>query len=270
MSLSLTLTEAIDEVVQTFITRVSSKYKIDNTELTCLWRGDDVKTKKSSPTKSAESSESTAEIDHDVLLKCNKAELVALCKAHGHKCSGAKSVLMGRLLGKEANVENPKAKGKSKKTKAAQAAAVKATPIAKKLTANIPNILIRRNKYNNYEHPETGLVFDNDTKIVIGKQNDDGSVDPLTEDNIDQCNAFKFKFKIPSDLDQKSTLAEVKVDELSDEEEEDLDIEEEEEEEEELEIEEDDEEELNEDDLLEDDDLLGDEEEFEDYVSDDE
>jgi len=264
MSLSQTLTKTIDEVIQTFITRVSNKYNLDNDDLKSLWEGDVVKSKKVVTTPVDDSP--PGEIDHEVLLKCNKAELVALCKAHGHKCSGSKSILMNRLLGKE-EASTPKSKPKSKKTKAAQQAAVKATPVAKKLTAKIPNILIRRNQYNNYEHPETGLIFDNDSKIVIGKQNDDGSVDPLTEEDIDQCNAFKFKFKIPIDLDSKSTLVDVKVDELSeedeDEDEDELDVDVDEEE---LDVDE----ELVEEDLLDDDDLLGEDEEFEDYESDEE
>lgn len=281
MSLSLTLKEAIDEVLQTFISKVATEYKLDTNELQSLWSGESITSKPtvkkvSSQPKESESKSPAKEIDPEILLKCNKAELVALCKSHGHKCSGTKTILMNRLLGKEDNTENtPKESSKPKaKSKAVKQAAVAATPIAQKLTANIPNILIRRNKFNNYEHPETGLVFDNETKVVYGKQNDNGTVDPLTDDDIDQCNAFKFKFKIPTNLDQKSTLNEVKVDELSEEEEEeeeeDLEIEEDEveldEEEEELN---EDEEELNEDELLEnDDDVLGDDEEFEDYVSD--
>lgn len=272
MSLSLTLTESINEVLQTFISKVATEYKLDVNELQALWTGGDLSSKPEKKVTQKPTSQAVKvepkEIDHEVLLKCNKAELIALCKSHGHKCSGNKTILMNRLLGKEDNADGtPKTTPKpTAKSKAAKQAAVAATPIAQKLTANIPNILIRRNKFNNYEHPETGLVFDNENKVVYGKQNDDGSVDPLTEDDIDQCNAFKFKFNIPKNLDHKSTLNEVKVDELSDEE----DLEEDElDDAEELEVEEEEEEEeLNEEDLLEDDDLLEEDEEFEEYVSD--
>lgn len=260
MSLSLTLTETINEVLQTFISRVATEYNLDTTELQSLWSGCDLSSKPIKKTVNqvakCDSKSPPQEIDPDVLLKCNKAELVALCKSHGYKCSGTKTNLMSRLLGKDDNTkeDTPKASKKPPaKSKAAKQAAVVATPVAQKLTANIPNILIRRNKYNNYEHPETGLVFDNETKIVYGKQNENGSVDPLTDEDIDQCNAFKFKFKIPKNLDQKSTLDQCKVDELSDEELED----------DELEVEE---EELAEEEL-EEDDLIGDDDEFEDYVS---
>lgn len=270
MSLSLTITESIEEVIQTFIERVATKYNLNNTELKSLWQGDEVKTKKietktpAPPKDTKPASSAPTAVDPNALLKCNKAELIALCKTHGHKCSGTKSDLLNRLLGKDdAGSENGSDKESAKpktesKSKAAQQAAVKATPVAQKLTANIPHIIIRRNKFNNYEHPETGLIFDNDSQIVIGKQKEDGTVEQLDEDAIDQCNAYKFKFKIPNNLDQKSSLLNVKVDELDDEEEE---------EEEEVEKED----ELAEEDLLEDEeDLLGDEDDFEEYLSENE
>jgi hypothetical protein len=225
MSLSLTLTE----IIKTFINKVSDKYDIDKTELEGLWEGEELKSS-------------------NQVSKPNKAELIALCKTHGKKCSGTKSILVNRLLGKDETDESVKIK-----TKITKQEVVKDVPVIKKLTANIPNILIRRNKFNNYEHPETSLIFDNETKLVIGKQKDDGTIDQLTEDDIDQCNAFKFKFKIPRDLDQKLNLGDVKVDELSEDEEKELV-----EEEDEL-VEE---EELVEEDL--------DEDEFEEYVSEDE
>jgi len=248
MSLSLTLTE----IIKTFINKVSDKYDIDKTELEGLWEGEELKSNNqvSKPKKIVKELKESTKIDlePDVLLKCNKAELIALCKTHGKKCSGTKSILVNRLLGKDEADESVKIK-----TKITKQEVVKDVPVIKKLTANIPNILIRRNKFNNYEHPETSLIFDNETKLVIGKQKDDGTIDQLTEDDIDQCNAFKFKFKIPRDLDQKLNLGDIKVDELSEDEEEELV-----EEEDEL-VEE---EELVEEDL--------DEDEFEEYVSEDE
>jgi hypothetical protein len=262
MSLSLTLTEAIDKVINNFIDKVSSKYNVDSNELLSLWTGGEVKesTKKVELKSPSPINKKSTAVDPDVLLKCNKAELVAMCKTHGRKCSGTKSDLISRLLGKEDGIKVSTPVSKKNKSSKVKEDLIKATPVVKKLTANIPNILIRRNKWNNFEHPETKFVFDNDTKIVIGKQNEnDKDISPLTEDDIDKCNAFKFKFNIPSDLDYKSTLDEVKVDELSEDEMEmEMEIEEEEEEEE-----------LNEEDLL-DDDLLGDEDDIEDYVSEDE
>jgi hypothetical protein len=249
MSLNGVLQEAIDKVIQNFILKVSTTYNLDNNELNDIWTGGG--NSKSNTNKETTSPKELEPINPHSLLKCNKAELSALCKQHGYKCSGTKTDLISRLLGKddEKKTDDKKSKSTSKKSPPKEA-----TPLEKKLVANIPNILIKRNKYNNYEHPETGLVFNNETKIVIGKQNKNGSVDHLTEEDIDQCNAFKFKFQIPSNLDRKSKLVDVKVEELDEEEEED----------EELEVVE--EEELNEEELgeeveLEDDELLEEEDE---------
>lgn len=251
MSLSLSLTKTIDEVIQTFIKKVSDKYNLNNNELVSIWKGEsNIKESKTDKTEHIEEKKKSNEISQDVLLNCNKAELIALCKANGHKCSGSKIILINRLLGKDEN-ESPNKSIKSE-SKVNKVSAIKSTPIAKKLTANIPNILIRRNQFNNYEHPETGLVFNNETKVVIGKQNGDGSIDHLTAEDIDKCNAFKFKFDIPTNLDHKSTLKEVKVDELSEDEDDELQVEEDEIDEEDIEEEE----------------LLEDEEEFEEYVTD--
>ena len=255
MSLSLTLTEAIDTVIQNFINQVAEKHDLDKNELRCLWDGEESKQKKTNTKPVDKPAEEKKEVDPTALLKCTKAELVSMCKSRNYKYSGTKISLMNRLLGKEDGTPSRSSKKAKKKVPP-----VKSTLVSKKLTANIPNILIRRNQFNNYEHPETGLVFDNESKVVIGKQNDDGSIEPLTEDDIDKCNAFKFKFNIPENLDSKTSLVEVKVDEL------------EEDEGDELEIDEDEDEEYEEEELVEEE-LLGDEDEEEyeeEYITEDE
>lgn len=275
MSLSLTLSTTIEEVIHKYIATVSDKFNINQDELYSIWQGKPgtgpnrteahinkqiQEVKKAREVKS--DSKTPEPIDPGVLLKCNKAELIALCKTHGHKCSGTKEALVSRLLGK-VDSSTPASKKKPSST-TTKVSTTKATPVIKNLVANIPNILIRRNQHNNYEHPETGLVFNNATKVVIGKQNDNGSIDQLTENDIDQCNAFKFKFEIPLDLDSKSNLNDVKVDELEEgeetEETEETEEAEEDLEEDDLEIVEE-EEELNDEDF-EDDELLGDDEEY--------
>jgi hypothetical protein len=241
MSLSLTLSETIDKVIQTFITKVAIKYNLKDSELNELWSGKTSSTPSSTPSLNEEKTV----VDNSTLLKCTKAELSALCKTHGHKCSGTKAELISRLLGVSFTETDTK-----KTTNKKAVPDVKTTTVVKKLTANIPKILIRRNSHNNYEHPESGLVFDNSSQTVIGKQNDNGTVDDLTEEDIDKCNAFKFKFKLPKNLDKKSNLVNVEVDDLDDDDDDDgVEIEEEEE-------------------LLEEDDLLGDDEEYEEYTDD--
>tara|TARA_Y100000389_G_scaffold196544_1_gene229637 strand:+ start:69 stop:839 length:771 start_codon:yes stop_codon:yes gene_type:complete len=253
MSLSNSLTESIDKVIETFVERVSKQYNLDKEELQSLWGG---KTQNTSIKKDITNS-NKMEVNQDNLLKYNKQELIALCKNKGKKCSGTKVMLINRLLGKE-DEEEKKSPISKKSTSKKQH---EKTPVVKKLSANIPNILIRRNQFNNYEHPESGLVFNSKEKIVIGKQNDNGSIDDLTEEDIDKCNAFKFKYKIPINLDHKSTLENVKVDELSEEEEDEEDTELIAEDSEEIELE--DEEELDEEELIGDEEIDEEEEEEE-------
>jgi hypothetical protein len=55
---------------------------------------------------------------------------------------------------------------------------------------------IRRNLHGNYEHAETGLVVNVNNKAVYGKQNKDGTVSPLTEDDIKLCQLYKFNYML--------------------------------------------------------------------------
>jgi hypothetical protein len=232
MSLSKTVTKAIDGVVHNFIQQISDKYKISPEELLYIWEGDN-SSLKLKPKTSAPIIPDDA--DHSLLMKCTKLELVALCKEKGLRHTGkTKSVLVARLTGKEEPVKTtPKSKAKSK---------IKDVPVIKKLISNIPRVAIRRNQFGKFEHPETSLIFNNKTQKVIGKQNDDGTIDDLTPTDIDICNQYKFQYETPENLDKNSTLADVKVDDLEEEQIEEEEFEEEEFEGEEFEEEEEEEE----------------------------
>ncbi len=52
---------------------------------------------------------------------------------------------------------------------------------------------------------------------LIGKQNDDGTIDDLNAELIDLCNKHKFEYELPTDLDKKSGLDDVEIEELDDE-----------------------------------------------------
>lgn len=258
MSLSSTLAVAINDTINTFISNIASKYNLDESEIKAMWDNNTKHSetkKKDTPVITKKETQNNPE--HSQILKASKAELIAMCKTYGHKCSGTKEALIARLLGKSDEKSSSPSEEKTQTKKAETKAPSQQSTIIKKLTANIPDILIKRNKFNNYEHAETGLIFDNNTKIVIGKQKSDGSIEELTEEDIDKCNAYKFVYKLPKNLDHKATLADVKVAELDEEENEN-----------ETEAEasaskrEDDEEQLGEDDF-EEEELLEEEEEFE-------
>lgn len=75
---------------------------------------------------------------------------------------------------------------------------------------------LRKNPYGNYEHKDTGFVFDPQTKEVCGKQVAD-RVKPLTLSDIELCKQFGFKFQMPEKFEDELLVDETQlsdVDEL--------------------------------------------------------
>ena len=143
------------------------------------------------------------ELDPEKILKANKQELVAMCKMKGLKCSGTKNELISRLVSK------PVAQKSQKKKKEV------ITPLViKKINASIPAIQIKKNKFGNYEHSDTELIFDKHSKKVIGKQHSDGQLIELSHSDIDLCNKYKFSYNLPENLNKKSTLDDIQIDDL--------------------------------------------------------
>lgn len=56
------------------------------------------------------------------------------------------------------------------------------------------NYKILKDKYGNYVHSESGLVFRALDKVVYGKITDDGTVLPLTKLDIEECKKYKFHY----------------------------------------------------------------------------
>ena len=247
MSLSETLFKHFEDAIETYANNIAEKYSLDKDELLDLWNnGAKKKPVARAPVQHTTKSDLTSVDMNDLSLErlnnCNKAELSALCKAKGCKCTGTKAVLIDRLLGREENsepkstakkpVENKKSVKKTERTTAT-------LDVVKKLTADIPVIPLRRNAHGNLVHPETSLVFDKKLNIVVGKQEDDGTISELTDDDIEACKRFKFKYSLPDNLEKKGDLDQVKIEELDessdvevvdDEEEDDIDVEDDEEE----------------------------------------
>lgn len=72
---------------------------------------------------------------------------------------------------------------------------------------------LRKNAFGNYEHKDTGFVFDPATKEVYGKQLID-RVKPLSMSDIEVCKQFGFKFQIPEKFEDD--VVEVDETQLSD------------------------------------------------------
>lgn len=209
MPFNQSLTKAVDEIIYSFVQQVADKHNLDPNELITMWNGE--------PSGKTNTSVTTIpytdDMDNQDVWKLKKPELQALCRKKGVKCSGTKEQLISYLLGKD----SPSPKKSSSNKKKNESKVVETTPVAKKLTAKVPTVAIRRNQFGNHEHPETSLVFDKKTKKVIGKQNDDGTIDDLTKTDIDICNQYKFEYTTPDNLEKKTKLDDEKVEGLEEE-----------------------------------------------------
>lgn len=123
------------------------------------------------------------------LTRKKKVELQAMCKERNLPVTGSKQVLIDRLLSPNPPPKSsPKAKKKSSK---------KVAVVLQQLMSRNTAINVRRNLFNNYEHVTTGFIFDESNHNVIGKQNNDGTIDQLTEQDIELCKEYKFNYEIP-------------------------------------------------------------------------
>lgn len=226
MSLNQTVTKAINEVIANFVQQISSKYDLDPNDLLELWNGNSILTKVV-PKKSVVTDipSATDDIDENALLQYKKPEIQALCRQRGLKCTGTKEQLIALLLSKDSNKVSQKKEVVAKKAEPVKKAP--STPVAQKLVSSIPTVAIRRNQHGHHEHPETSFVFDKKTKKAMGKQNEDGTINDLTPEDIDICNQWKFQYVLPDNLDKKTKLNDEKVDELDYEDEEVLESDEE-------------------------------------------
>ena len=171
-----------------FLKRIASKYNLDKEEITSEWKQfDELNTSYN---------------------KMKKPELVQLCVEKGYKSTGSKPELIVYLIDEVKQEEETKSAQKRKKTTLKEPSASVTTPpiveILKKISAASPIIVIRRNEHGNHEHADSRFVFNPTTKKVIGKQEDDGSVVPITKSDIDTCNKYNFDYEIPESLDGSS------------------------------------------------------------------
>ena len=146
----------------------------------------------------------TSSIDPSKIMGATVPELKAMCKANKLSTGGKKQDLIDRLVSM-VNKGSIGASTQDNVTDESQVA-VPSAPKKKKRSPNrmpnipISSIQIKKNDHGNYEHPETKLIFDKESKQVIGKQQDDGTISTLTEEDIQQCDQFKFTYKIPEKI----------------------------------------------------------------------
>ena len=218
-----TITQVVEDTVNNLVDKLSKKLNIDKKELFDIIndvtenRHQNIEDRVEKPKAKKQQT-----IDHSVpekksdipseleLQKCSKDDLKALCKSKGMKVSGKKDDLIQRLVKGEKKASPTRKKSPIKKQSQ--------STIEKSIKKEIPTIQIRRNKFGNYEHAESQLVFDKDEQVVYGKQSETSSGDSqileLTKEDIETCNKFKFKFRQPDNLTDNNFI---KVSELEDE-----------------------------------------------------
>ena len=238
MSFSQVLSDSVNKVIETYISKVSSQFNISKEDLLKLWNGEKVST--SATTKAQESTVAPLPLSPE-LANLSYKELVAQCKSRGLKAVGNKEQLLERLTGganasanvssseskvSESNATESKPKSRSsssKKTKTKKDAEEPVQkPVIKSVQATIKPMEIKKNKFGNFENPETGFIFDRASREVIGKQGADGKVLPLEESDIETCNKFKFKYVLPDNLnskDKKVVIEDMEEEDVADEEE---------------------------------------------------
>lgn len=110
-----------------------------------------------------------------------KTELVTMCKQKNVSSNGTKHDLALRIL--EVKTES--------------------FPKKKTVEEDKDSLILRivKNAHGNYVHEKTLMVFDPNTKRVMGVQNKNGSIRPLNRNDIDICQKHKFQYVIPDLLD---------------------------------------------------------------------
>ena len=94
--------------------------------------------------------------------------------------------------------------------------------LQEKIEKRTSEIEVKRNKFGNFEHQGSGIVLDRNTHKAYGKQNDDGTVSELTEEDIEFCKSIGFKYILPSNIKSKDDEKEENDEE--EEEDDDLDV----------------------------------------------
>jgi hypothetical protein len=188
------MTDPTLKIINEYIQLLITEYEFDENELRQLW----VDHRKTMPQTEYIEEKQSSGLDLATLKKYKKTELQELCKEKGLKTTGVKSDLIDRILGKSPPSNKPTTSKNSSKKKGSKKMIA---DILQKIMHNSNVINIRRNISGNFEHIETGFIFDEATNKVTGKQNDDGTISKLTEKDIELCKEYNFKYEIPETIE---------------------------------------------------------------------
>ena len=214
----MSFTTALESVIFDFCDKIAVTFNLDQQKVRDVWSSQ-TSSPKTSPSRpnlapppvSSQVSNSDTEITREKILSANKDMLAAMCKKVGLKVTGKKEELTQRLseflASDKDKKEPPKVEKKTDKND---------PPVVKSIKERTAELAIRKNKFGNFEHSQTGLVFNTD-KMVCGHQSDDGKIIDLNNSDIELCKKYKFPFKIPENLNTTKTLDDVKIEDLDEE-----------------------------------------------------
>jgi hypothetical protein len=211
----MSFANTLDTLIYDFCDKLSIKFNLDRQQVREVWS-----TKSHTPSASVQHSpsqspsrvsDSDTEITREKILSGSKEMLIAMCKKAGVKVTGKKEELMQRLTEFLANKNDKKVEPKVEKKveKGDQ-------PVIRSVKERTAELAIRKNKFGNFEHTQTGLVFNTENKMVYGRQVDDKIMD-LTVDDIELCKKYKFPYKIPENLNTSKNLDDIKIEDLEEE-----------------------------------------------------
>ena len=229
MSFSQLIYKSIDDTVNKFFKELVAKYNINEKDLVSIWNTElispqamDVLNTQMGSTSISDAINNPKSYDKDAIHMPSSAELSKLsikelknhCKLRGLKLSGTKPELLERLNGGETSLAVKQPIGGKKRKLDAEPE----TPsIIKSIQTTIQCVKLEKNKFGNFEHSETHLVFDRVTQHVIGKQDESGAIHGITVEDIELCNKFKFKYVLPDNLNLNKKSNNVVVEGLADE-----------------------------------------------------
>jgi hypothetical protein len=245
--------EAVTNGLNTLLQSISDKFGIDHEELTDFVyetpaekaapaKKQPTRSRASEGTKKAEAKKVEAkkvETKKEVKKAPKKEVEVTTCQhVTIPKKKGAKKVPCTKEVVKGAKYCPTHLKSMEKKP-----VAPSATEEEEAATQIVKKFKVHKNRFGNYENPETHIVFDHETKMAKGKQASNGKIVELGKDEIAFCKShgWSYKFDSPPAVLKRKNKAKESEEELSDEDDEDEEEEEEEEDDDEVEEEDDDE-----------------------------
>lgn len=231
-SLSKDLYAVVAKAINEFAELAASKCDVKKEELLELWNSrvsSELKVKPGKTTESKPAKKAASKPSADAAMCAYEFKKGANAGSSCTSKAREGSTFCNKHKGQEGKDSSPDDKKKAP-AKKKESSKEKEVPAVKKMNEGKTKLSVNKNKHGNYEHTQTNLVLDKDSKEVYGKQVGD-KVAPLSEEDIEKCKKFNFKYRLPVSLTSKKDKDDEEDEDEEKEDEEDVDEEEEDEDE---------------------------------------